>query len=78
MSKNDRFVSPRPDGKWANKKAGASRATSLHDTQREAEQAARTDLRRSGGGELSIQSRNGQIRQKDTVPPKNDLFPPRG
>lgn len=79
MSKGqDRMVSQRPDGQWANKRNDADRATSLHPTQREAEQAARENLRNQGGGELSIQGTNGRIRQKDTVPPGNDTFPPKG
>ena len=41
MARNDRTVSKRPDGSWANKKDGTSRAGSLHDTQREAIDAAR-------------------------------------
>ena len=76
--KNDRFVSLRPDGTWANQRVGATRATDLHRTQRQAEQAAREDLRKSGGGELNIKGVGGQIRQKDTVPPATDPFPPRG
>jgi hypothetical protein len=76
--KNHRFVSPRPDGTWANQRVGSGRATSLHETQREAERAARENIRGSGGGELNIQGVGGQIRQKDTVPPATDPFPPRG
>lgn len=78
MGENDRFVSPRGNGKWANQRVGAARATSLHNTQREAEEAARQAIRESGGGELSIQGTDGRIRQKDTVPPAKDPFPPRG
>lgn len=72
MKKNDRFVSPRPGGTWANQRVGSARATSIHETQREAEVAARDDLRNSGGGELNIQGRSGQIRRRDTVPPAHD------
>lgn len=76
--KNDRFVSPRPDGTWANQRVGSDRAASIHDTQRSAELAARENLRNGGGGELNIQGTNGQIRQRDTVPPGRDPFPPKG
>lgn len=75
--KNDRFVSPRPDGTWANQRVGSDRAASVHSTQRGAEQAARENLRKSGGGELNIQGRDGRIRQRDTVPPGNDPCPPK-
>ena len=78
MSKGrDRMVSPRPDGKWANKRNDAKRASSLHPTQKEAWDSARADLHRQGGGELIVQSQNGKIRSKDTIPPGNDPFPPR-
>ena len=63
--------------KWANKRQDAERASSLHDTQREAENAAREMLRKQGGGELSVHSRKGEIRSKDTVSPGRDPFPPR-
>lgn len=75
--KQDRIVSPRPDGQWANRALGADRAGSLHSTQRAAEQAAREMLQRAGGGELITQGRDGQIRSKDTIVPGNDPNPPR-
>lgn len=77
MGKNDRFVSPRSDGTWANQRVGSQRPASVHDTQREAIDAARQNLVNSGGGELNVQGRNGQIRSKDTIPPGNDPCPPR-
>ena len=64
MAKNDRTVSKRPDGQWANKLDGSSRASSLHDTQREAEQAARQMLENSGGGELKTKGLDGRIPAK--------------
>lgn len=73
MSKpQDRMVSQRPDGSWANTRNDAERASSLHNTQAEAIKAAREMLGRQGGGEMSIQGVNGQIRAKDTVAPGND------
>src|SRR5262249_34455492 len=74
---NDRTVSKRPDGTWANKKDGNERASSVHPTQREAENAARDMLQNSGGGELKVKGENNRIRSKDTIPPGNDPFPPR-
>ena len=70
--KNDRFVNRRPDGQWQNKKVGADRAGSLHDTQAEAEAAAREMLRNSGGGELTTMGRDNKIRSKDTIAPGNE------
>lgn len=78
MPRNDRTVSQREDGQWANKRDGAERASSLHDTQGQAAQAAREQLRNSGGGELKIKGEDGKIRAKDTIPPARDPFPPRG
>lgn len=77
MARNDRTVSRRPDGQWANKKDGNERASSLHATQREAERAAHRMLAESGGGELKVKGEDGRIRSKDTIPPGNDPFPPR-
>lgn len=76
MKRNDRTVSQRPDGTWANKKDGAQRAASLHDTQGEAAAAAKEMLENSGGGELKIKNLHGQIRSKDTIG-REDPFPPR-
>lgn len=73
MSKpQDRTVYRRPDGQWANERQDADRASSLHDTQREAEQAARENLRNQGGGELTTMGLDGKIRSKDTISPGNE------
>lgn len=71
------MVSQRPDGTWANKRNDAERASSLHDTQREAERAAREMLRNQGGGELITKGEAGRIRSKDTIKPGHDPNPPR-
>ncbi len=76
MAENDRNVFPTDDGRWANQRQGAGQPASVHDTQREAEEAAREMLRNSGGGELITHGRDGQIRSKDTIG-KPDPFPPR-
>lgn len=78
MSKGqDRSVYRRPDGTWANKRNDADRASSVHRTQKEAEQAARDMLRNQGGGELTTMGLNGRIRSKDTISPGNDPNPPK-
>jgi len=78
MSKDrDRTVYQRDDGKWANKRIDAERASSVHDTQKEAAQTAKGMLQNQGGGELTTMGRNGQIRSKDTISPGNDPCPPR-
>ncbi|NNE33945.1 MAG: DUF2188 domain-containing protein [Rhodothermales bacterium] len=73
MSKpQDRTISRRPDGRWDNKRNDADRASSVHDTQKEAQDAARDLLKRQGGGELTTKGVDGRIRDKDTVAPGND------
>jgi hypothetical protein len=79
MSKDqDRTVSKRDDGKWENTRNDGKRASSVHDTQREAQNAARAMLKKQGGGELTTKGVDGKIRDKDTVPPGNDPHPPKG
>lgn len=78
MSKDrDRTVSRRPDGTWENKRNDADRASSLHRTQKEAEQAAKGMLKNQGGGELTTKGVDGKIRSKDTIAPGNDPNPPK-
>ena len=77
MSNNDRSVYRRSDCKWANKKDSTSKASSVHDTQKDAAKAAKKNLNNQGGGELKIMGRDGKIRSKDTISPVNYPFPPR-
>lgn len=78
MSKDrDRTISKRPDGTWENKRNDSNRASSLHNTQRAAEQAAREMLINQGGGELTTKGRDGKFRSKDTIAPGNDPNPPK-
>ena len=73
MSKGrDRTVYRGDDGKWRQKRNDASRAGSVHDTQRSAQDTARRTLGRQGGGELTTKAVDGKIRRKDTVAPGND------
>ena len=78
MSKGrDRTVSRRNDGVWENKRNDADRASSVHNTQKEAIDAARQNLRNQGGGELTTKAVSGKIRSKDTIAPGNDPNPPK-
>ena len=78
MSKDrDRTVYRRSDGRWANKRNDAGRASTLHPTQREARGTAKEMLKNQGGGELTTKSVSGRIRSKDTIAPGNDPYPPR-
>ncbi len=79
MSKpQDRTVSRRSDGTWENKRNDATKAGSVHDTQKQAQDAAREMLKNQGGGELATKGVDGKIRDKDTVSPGNDPHPPKG
>lgn len=77
MSENDRMVYKKGT-KWVNKKNVSEKASSVHDTQKEAIDAARENLKNQGGGELSIKSVKNGIRDKRTIPPGNDPNPPKG
>mgnify|MGYP001559982794 CR=1 FL=1 len=46
---NDRYVVKHEDG-WTVKKPGADRASSIHETQRDAERAAKEIVSNRGGG----------------------------
>ena len=67
-------VVPRENG-WGAIREGNQRATSVHSTQREAQEAARQVAQRENG-EVFIHRPNGQIRDRDSY--GNDPFPPKG
>ena len=75
--KKDRTVYRNKDGDWVNKRNDASKASSLHRTQKEAEATARKNLKNQGGGELTTKGLDGKIRSKDTIAPGNDPCPPK-
>ncbi len=78
MSKGrDRTVSKRDDGQWANKRNDAKKATSLHGTQKEAENAARKNLKNQGGGELTTKGRDGTGRSGARTPSPRAMTPTR-
>jgi hypothetical protein len=79
MSKsNNRTVHKRPDGTWGNLRNGNERDTSVHRTQQDAIDAAKDNAARQGGGDVTIQGRDGKFRDKDTVLPAKDPYPPKG
>ncbi|MGE7811221.1 DUF2188 domain-containing protein [Lysinibacillus capsici] len=73
MGKNQ-HVTPKDD-MWQVKGAGNSRATSLHQTQQQAINAAR-DIAKNQKSELFIHNREGQIRERNSY--GNDSYPPKG
>jgi len=61
MPKKTYHVVKTSQGKWAVRVAGSSRATSLHDTQEEALDAARLNAKKNNSG-VFIHRANGRIR----------------
>lgn len=74
MAGKNQHVVPHQDG-WAVKGAGNQRATSVHNTQQRAIDAARV-ITHNQQSELVIHRPNGRIRDKDSH--SNDSFPPKG
>jgi len=66
-------VVPRVDG-WAVRAEGSTRATSLHNSQREAVEAARK-LAKEAATQLVIHGRDGRIRERDSY--GSDPLPPK-
>jgi hypothetical protein len=58
MAKNDRYVVKHEDG-WAVKKPGAERASSVQDTQREAERQAKETVSNLGAGRFASRAGTG-------------------
>lgn len=74
MSKPGQHVVPNERG-WSVKRAGASKASSVHRTQEEAIQAAKR-LAQSQQTELYVHGRDGRIRERNSF--GRDPHPPRG
>jgi hypothetical protein len=75
MTKKNIHVTHRVDGDWAVKGAGDDRASSLHDTQKDAIEAGRK-LAQANKSELVIHGRDNRIIDKDSFgsdpnPPKD-------
>lgn len=75
---NDRHVVPNPEGGWDVRAGDAQRSSAHAATQQQAIDRAREIVHNAGGGEVLIHGRDGQIRDKDTIEPGNDTFPPKG
>lgn len=63
---------------WASKVRGNSRASFTGKTQAEVYVKQRNSFRNGHGGEITVQGRNGQFVNKNTIPPMPDYYPPRG
>ncbi len=71
-NRNDRTVYRRDDGKWVNKLNSSDRASSVHNTQADANKVAATMLRNAGGGERTTMGVDGRIVSKDTISPGHE------
>lgn len=56
-----RIVEITPDGWWRVRLPGSRRASAVLDTRQDAEARAREILRRSGGGELRVHLKSGEV-----------------
>ncbi len=74
MSKPGQHVVPNA-GKWSVKKAGASKASSTHNTQADAIKTA-TKVAQNQKTEVYIHGRDGRIRERNSF--GNDPHPPKG
>jgi len=77
VTNKNRTVYRRNDRQWVNKRNDADKASSVHSTQKDAENAAKEMLKNQGGGELTIIGRDHRIRSKDTIAPASDPNPPK-
>ena len=68
-------VVPNPDDGWSVKRGGSKRASSRHNTKREAVDAART-VSRNQKTELRIHNKDGKVGESDSH--GGDPYPPRG
>lgn len=75
--KSNYHVVPDKEHGWAIRKAGADRVSGFAATQKTAESAAKKLASKGGGGEVVTHGRDGRIRDKDTMSPARDPFPPR-
>ena len=65
MARNDDYrTNLRKDGRWVVKRSGTGRATSIHDTQKEAWKEARR-LARGAGSEALLIGKDGKIRARN-------------
>jgi Uncharacterized protein conserved in bacteria (DUF2188) len=73
MGKNQHVVPA--DGRWGVRGEGNERLTSIHDTQADAEEAAR-EIAISQRSEVVIHRPDGRIRDKNSY--GSDPYPPKG
>ena len=78
MTSKNAIITRSPRGGWKSVVSGNSRASFIARTQKQAYDKQARSFKKSGGGEISICGRNGVIRDKNTIAPMRDSFPPKG
>lgn len=71
----NKHVVPRPNGEWAVRSSGASKATKVFETQAAAIKFGRNAARKDGV-EIYIHRKDGTIRERDSY--GRDPMPPKG
>lgn len=74
MSKKSQHVVPHQDG-WAVKGEGNSKATKVHDTQKDAINHAK-EIAKNQESQIKIHGKDGKIRDEHTY--GKDPYPPKG
>lgn len=74
MSKKNQHVVPHKEG-WAVKGAGNSKATKVHETQKEAINHGK-EIAKNQGAQIKIHGKDGKIRDEHTY--GKDPHPPKG
>ena len=74
MTKKTQHVVKNPDGGWAVKKGGSTKATKVYQTQDEAIRRGR-EIAQNQKAEFYVHGRDGRIQQKDSY--GKDPFPPK-
>jgi hypothetical protein len=57
----------RKDGRWISRSNGGDGVMTVHDTKKEAIDAARAMLSHHGGGRLTVKGKDGRVKIKDTI-----------
>jgi hypothetical protein len=79
VAKTGRWVVRSKRGGWEVRREGAIRSSARADTQREAVDRAREIALRAGGGDIVVHSRDGKLRDSNTVHvDARDPHPPKG
>jgi len=75
MTKKTQHVVKNPDGGWAVKKGGSTKATKVYETQAEAISRGR-QIAQNQKAEFYVHGRDGRIQQKNSY--GNNPLPPKG